>query len=283
MSDSETVGKLLADQRREIVAMDKAVNKIIKLDQSREANLDKLEAELNKLEKGLAQSQFPESTYASLQFWIGNLRQSIEKSRHDLDRKFGSRLAELLAGLEIELQGQIPELRAGIFTVEVDSVRNRVVLWFGPKQERLEVLARSPELVAKAIRNQLKSLNSSDLNEQDFLKRCLAAYKRVITLEGKGFGSPAPISQLLAELAFLMQGQKFMIDPDQKNYRGYSRVQLSFDLHRLASRRIENLELRLITATREKTTHRKNFLWVPQTKRGSGSYYSGLAFREEHP
>jgi hypothetical protein len=281
MTNSETFKSMLTDQRKQIAAVEKVVNKIIKLDQSREANLDKLEAELSRLERAFADKHISDQTKSEMQVWIRNLKESLSQTRQELDRKFGSKLAALLVDDQIEVTGQLPELKAGLFTVEVDPSRNRVVVWYGPKQERIEILPRSPELVAKALRDKLQSMKSRDLDDQDYLNRCLSAYKRVITLNGSEFGTPAPISQLLAELAFLMQGPQFITDPDEKNYRSYSRAQFSFDLHRLNSRRIGNLELRLVTATREKTGHRKNFLWVPQSERGEGSYYSDLWFREE--
>jgi hypothetical protein len=118
----------------------------------------------------------------------------------------------------------------------------------------------------------------SGLNEEELLQRIHSAYYRVV---GGKRGEPAPIIEVLAELAYLLQSQKFRQDPRKENYRSYGRADFSYDLYRVRKYQSSNLSrLRLNVATRIDTRRRANFLWVPDDESGKGTTYSKLVFEE---
>ena len=126
----------------------------------------------------------------------------------------------------------------------------------------------------------VKQQLGSDLDSADFVVRLQHAYSRVV--DGQA-GEPAPIVEVLAELAYLLQGPRFRQDPKRENYRSYSRADFSYDLFRLReSGLLEEATKRfhLVVATRSRTRRRRDFLWVLDDKSGKGTTYSHLQLQE---
>lgn len=199
-----------------------------------------------------------------------------------MQQRFGTELEKELQKRGLSLSGHYPELKSGLFTIELDFEKWRSTLWYGPKQEHLTQCALSLAEIAKAIDNARGRLGSQ-LSNVDFLERLQNAYQRVLIITGSKDGDRAPIIKVLSELAYLLQEPRFHRDPRREHYKSYSRADFSYDLFRVRHSEAGNLfkqELRLVVATRAHTTRRPDFLWVPDDETGNGTVYSHLQFEE---
>jgi hypothetical protein len=270
----------LDQQQKYLANLKRQMHKIAMLDEDRTGNLSKIEKSLSVLTTTLDEDRVPLHSKDVLNAWVDQFEKRLAQTRQDLDIKFGSQLAELLRDANVRVTGSVPELRAGIFTVELDSKRDRAVLWYGPRQERIENLNKSPQAVASFVRKTLHTLSTSVFEDESFVKECFESYRRALHHQKGSIGDRVPITTVLAEQAFLRQAPKFFTDPRRENYQTYGRLHFSFDLYRLKTRNVKGLELRLITATRSQTSNRKNFLWVPHGDHGDGAVYSHVQFLE---
>jgi len=181
--------------------------------------------------------------------------------------------------LGLSLSGQYPELKAGLFTIEIDFDRWKAVLWYGPKQERLGQLDLSVKKIASRIEKARQQLGSQ-LPEEELLLKLQEAYHRLPSAKR---GEPAPIIRVLSELSYLLQNSRFLQDPRRENYRSYSRADFSFDLFRIRKFQSSTLfpsKLQLTVATRAHTRRRSDYLWIPGKEDGNGTTYSHLQFEE---
>lgn len=246
------------------------------LDRSRELE------QLKSIAEQLGQlKQVPEELLRLAERRAAELSTRIEQGR----RRFGAVLEAALRPLGLSLAGQVPDLKCGLFTVEVDFDARRTRIWYGPKHEKLRECRLDLGEIAKNIQQARENLGSK-LKQAPFLDRLFRAYRRAA--DGK-VGSPAPIVQVLAEMAPLVQSPRFRTDPRSENYKSYGRADFSYDLFRL---RLSASEapmllppgLRLVVATRAHTKRRDDFLWVPDDERsGSGTTYSHVQFQEDTP
>jgi hypothetical protein len=214
-----------------------------------------------------------------LHSWIDQYRQDLVKSEQQLKKQFGVDLEYELGEIGLSLSGQYPDLKAGLFTIELDFEKERVTLWYGPKQERLDQCPFSVAKVVALIEKVRKQLGSR-LSKDEFLSKLQEAYSRTA---GSELGEPVSIIGVLAELAYLLQSSQFRQDPRRENYRGYSRADFSYDLFQVRqSGSLAPLDkrLQLVVATRAHTRRRQDFLWVPDDESGRGATYSHLQFQE---
>lgn len=198
-------------------------------------------------------------------------------------REFGVELERILKEQGLSLTGNYPELKTWLFTIELDFAHGEATLWYGPKQERLSRCRLLPQLVAQEVNKQRKQLGSN-LVKGDILPWLSQAYERARLMAGAK-GDEVPINEVLTEMAFLLQDNRFRRDPHRDNYRSYRRADFSYDLFRARIGQTEQAtlfgkRLRLITATRALTRRRQGFLWVPDDETGKGTVYSHLKFEE---
>lgn len=260
--------------------INKTLREIIKLDSNRDENLFKIK-DLIKKANDKARN-FKNGKFLWLELLNLNEYETIINTLTDKKvSKFCNDLANVLLPLGINLSGQLPELKAGLFTIEIDMNSLKVNLWYGPKQENLGKLPFSTEKIFNKIRD-LKNNLGTKLSEQQFIEKLHQAYYRV---SGTSSNQKAPIIKVMKELAFLIQDKKFDIDPTKDNYKSYSRMNFSYDLFLIRNKfsKVSSCKLqpRLIVATREHTKKRSNFLWIPDNENGSGTVYSDIQFMEE--
>ncbi len=267
----------LSDVKRTINGLRTAIATIERLDKDRSANFVEIQKQVAKINGTLeAKPQFSNL----LREWLASYELDIDEARKAARLRFGTELERLLRPEGIVLSGHLPTLRAGIFTVEPDFDKGRVILWYGNKQERIETVASiSPNEVVKRIKAQHKLLTAGSFDQEKFLKQLHSAYRSALRRSEKPDGEPAPIISTLNELAFQIQPASFQNDPLKEKFRSYGRMQFSYDLHRLRQRRLIDQELVLMTATRAYTTKKQNFLWIPNNQRGDGSTYSHILFK----
>lgn len=186
--------------------------------------------------------------------------------------RYGADLAQYLKELGINLSGQYPELKAGLFQIEVNFEQGSTTVWYGPKQEKVIQCPLDPKEVAEVIK-ETQSRLGSQLSPEEFGDKLKDAYRLSIS-EGK----PASIIQVLSMFTLVYQDQKYHRDPKLDHFREYTRMDFSFDLLRSREYLVENL--RLTVATRSETADKSQYLWVPDDpKSGKGSRYSHLQFK----
>ena len=252
----------------------KLLGEIARLEHNRSENLGTLRARLAKLEDTTRQLKQVEAPFCQLDSWATQYGQELGESFEQVKRHFGAELERELQKQNLPLWGQYPQLRAGLFALELDLDKDQVTIWYGPKHERLGQCRPSPVEVANCIEKAKQNLGSR-LEETALLQKLGAAVSRA---RSGASSEPVPIIQVLGELAHMMQDSRFCQDPRRENYRSYSRADFSYDLYRLRGEK----GLRLVTATRSQTQHRGDFLWVPTgLERGEGAAYSRLQVVEE--
>jgi hypothetical protein len=192
---------------------------------------------------------------------------------HESRARFGVELEPLLQQLGMKLTGQYPDLKAGLFSLELELERGEVKVWFGPKQELLGRTPASTSKVVSFLQGRLKDLGSST-DPDRFASLLTTAYKRTRVGEERS----THLTQLLPVLALSVQSQRFIDDPRREFFRDYGRADLAFDLYRHRST-LQDAGVHLRVATRAETRRRKDFLWVPEDEAGHGSSYSKIEIR----
>jgi len=253
----------------------KLLTEISRLDQQREQNLPKLKKRLIKLDEAIKQFYQYKNLNEGVLSWINSYKQALTNSEEQIKNRFGIELEQEFKKIGLSVSGQYPELKAGLFTMELFFDKGSVVLWYGPKQERLTQCRLLSHEVASNVEKFRQHLGSH-LDNDAFLKKLREAYFRAA---GNNQGESIPITTVLTEIAFLLQSQQFRSDPRQNNYKGYSRADFSYDLFRI--RQAVNKNLHLTVATRANTRRRQDFLWIPDDESGKGTTYSHLQFREK--
>jgi len=270
----------LSKQSKTLRDIQASLSQIERLDKDRSSNVAALQRQLEKVRRLVDNGASSTGVLAEVRAWLTSYEQEVEEARQEMKHRFGAELDRLLRAEGIELRGQWPELKAGLFTLEADIGSGRVTIWYGPKQERLATAALSPQDVLQRIQQLHKSLAAMPLDQPKFLKNLFEAYSRVLQRLNKSVGERVPILTVLVELCFLLQDRRFFTDPRRENFKSYSRGQFSYDLFRLHQRRFLDRELALVIATRAYTAKRQDFLWIPSDEQGEGAVYSHLYFKE---
>lgn len=274
---------------QQVQAIQKSANRLAalmkqlsKLEQNRAANLRKIKDTLQQMTHVAAGLDGVAECAKNLRSWLEGYQTEIEGTQREFRSHFGIELERELQKQGLSLSGHYPELKSGLFTIELDFDKWQVILWYGPKQERLSQCGVSSVEVAKKI-SELRGQLGSHVNEEEFLKRLYRAYQRTLMSKGSKEGASVPIIEVLSEAAYLLQEPRFHQDPRREHYKGYSRADFSYDLFRV--RRLEpsdlfRKKLHLVVATRAFTRRRRDFLWVPDDETGKGTVYSHLKFEE---
>ncbi|MDI6893767.1 MAG: hypothetical protein QME70_03990 [Bacillota bacterium] len=279
MSD---LGQALGEYKKRLDGALKLYEEIRRLDQQRGDHVAQLRSRVNKLVRLIEElDQAPLDT-DGLRHWVGEYEPLLSQAESELRVRFGRELEAALAEKGFPLRGQYPELKSGLFTLQLDFVRGKATVWYGPKQERLEECPLRPADMASRLEGIMKRLGSG-IPEPEFLGKLRQAYARQVSAAvAKG----VPITAILGEVAHLVQDARFHQDPRKELYRSYGRADFSYDLFRLTRfLRVSpsDTHLRLAVATREYTKRRQDFLWVPDDESGKGTAYSHLRFEGEMP
>lgn len=276
------LGDALVEYKRKLDGVVKLYEEIQKLDEHRGAHAVQLRSRLEKLAKLIDELDQVCVGTDRLRHWVGEYEAAISQAENELRVRFGRELEEALAEKGFSLRGQYPELKSGLFTLQLDFVRGKAAVWYGPKQEKLEECPLRPADVASRLADIMKRLGSG-IPEPEFLGKLRQAYARQApAADAKG----VPLIALLGEVAYLVQDARFYQDPRKEFYRSYGRADFSYDLYRLLRFvRVSHADtdLRLAVATREYTKRRQDFLWVPDDESGKGTAYSHLRFEGKMP
>jgi len=277
----EKITKILSKEKSNIQNLLRIIKNIDKYQQDNHiSNLYKMKNEVIKIEKMLKQSKLDDFVKEELERHIGDIKSKISEWEENVKKTFGQKLEHELRKIGFVLRGHYPLLKVSFYTLKVDLENLKVSIWYGPEQEILETCKLAPEDIVKKLKIIHDKIIHRHFNNKDFLSKVYEAYRVSLYRKNKKLGDPMPISDILFEYVFLIQDKKFKTNPIKNNYKGYGRVFFSYDLYRLKERRLNNVELNLITATRAYTRRKSDFLWVPSNEKGDGNYISHIKFRE---
>lgn len=268
-------------QQNEIKTIIRLLSEVSRLDQNRIENLLKIKLQIRKILNIIEENNQVICLLDNLKNWVSQYQSELSKSEKEFKKRIGSELEEELAKIELSLSGHLPELEAGIFTIECDFERWKAKIWYGPKQESLVECSLSAKEIAYQINKQKQNIGSK-LPIEEFIELLRKAYYRCI--EGSTHGEFVRIIKVYEQLSALITTSLSIKGDEGINQGSYSRTDFSFDLFRLQKNKQTNLitsQIQLKVATREYTRRRSDFLWVPQDDHGNGTTYSHLTIKEE--
>lgn len=214
---------------------------------------------------------------------LASLAQVLESFVREQERGrpmfFGRALREAAeaAGVNFApLTSDPPEYRLDPFTLAPEFAKGVAELRYA----RLPVaeVELDPKTILDARRKMLDALAGREFDGEAYFDTLLQAYRRV--LGGKPLGERVSLVDLLPEVAFLMQPERFRKDPSRDHYQPYGRVRLAFDLARLRKSgvlRRHGMRVSLGSATLG-TTKKKDEVLYLEDEGGRGQYYLSLWF-----
>lgn len=276
----EKITKILSKEKSNIQNLLRTIKNIDKYQDDPLSNLYKIKHEVVKIEKMLKQSKLDDFVKENIEQHIRDIKSKIPEWEENVKKTFGQNLENELKKVGFELRGHYPLLKVSFYTLKVDLENFKVSIWYGPEQEKLETCKLVPEDIVKKLKIIHDKITQRHFNDNDFLSKVYEAYRVSLYRQNKKLGDPVCILDILFEYVFLIQDDKFRTNPIKNNYKEYDRVFFSYDLYRLKERRLNNVELNLITATRAYTRRKSDFLWIPSNEKGDGNYISHIKFRE---
>jgi hypothetical protein len=275
--------KKINQGKRELGEIEKYLKEGEALEKEIEKNAYQVEDRLKKIEQKVARLKELEALHGSLadlKELIRDRQKLLEQPKQRLKLYLGAELDRAFKEKGWPIQGNLPELKVGLLTLEFLLSEGQVKIWYGPK---IELMDRT-ELVIDGIVNMVTAVfegfdKASFQDEQDFLKLLFDSYHASIKRDGQELGASIPLIAWLGEIAWSKQDRKFLADPRREHFKSYGRTQLSYDLSRLKQRKYGPYELRLMVASREQTKKREDNLWIPTTARGDGTHFSSISFR----
>lgn len=276
----EKITKILSKEKSNIQNLLRTIKNIDKYQDDPISNLYKIKHEVVKIEKMLKQSKLDDFVKENIEQHIRDIKSKIPEWEENVKKTFGQNLENELRKAGFELKGHYPLLKVSFYTLEVDLENFKVLIWYGPQQEKLETCKLVPEEIVKKLRVIQDKITQRHFNDNEFLSKVYDAYKISVYRQNKKLGDQISISDILLEYVFLIQDKKFRANPTKYNYKEYGRVLFSYDLYRLKKRKLEDKELSLITATRAYTRRKSDFLWIPSNEKGDGNYISHIKFKE---
>ena len=278
---NDEISKVIAEielNKKHFTQIHNQLKKIVKFDSNREENIKELTSSLNKLNNIVQKQDLDTQVGLLLSNWIDKYQKQLTDIKDSVQNKFGIELEANLKDINISLSGQYPDLTAGLYTFTLDLDKQEVIIWFGPKQERLGKCPLSATKVKCFIENCMKNMGSN-INEEEFIR---ILHDTCCLISDKYKNGRIPIMKVLPLLSVNLQSNKFKLDPKKDNYRSYSRSDYSFDLYRIrqySKMQIMNKELHLTVAIKSYTNKQYESLWIPDNITGRGTRYSHLEFR----
>lgn len=243
-------------------------------------NVYVLEKKLSEIDQAITALPKSELTN-SLNAWLKQEKTEIEKAKEDFRFRFGQELKKLLEKARIQMRGQYPLLRIGLYTLKLDFEFGDAVLYFGPEVEKLKSkIPIQPETIYETIKKYDDAFRAIKFNSDEIFKDLYQAYKNRLALADKPFGEKLLITEVLGEFVILKQSRSFFIDPKRKNYKEYPRIMLSYLIYRLKQSHANQRCIRLHVATFDATVDKLRSLWVPENEEGDGTYYSYISFEK---
>ncbi|MFO7676762.1 MAG: hypothetical protein R6X12_10650, partial [bacterium] len=194
---------------------------------------------------------------AELDRWLGEERARVAVAREEFRFGFGGGLAAALGELGLTPRGQLPVVRAGLFSLRVDFEAGSAALYWGPEVEKLASgIGLASAVIARAVSDEQALLRKRAVEPERLGGLLREAYRRWCLVTGQAPGARAPLIELLSELILLIQPEAFRADPVRRRFLEYPRVQFSHDLYRLRQSPPGGEAPRLHVAAFDSTTSR---------------------------
>ncbi|NPV14913.1 hypothetical protein HPY86_08295 [candidate division WOR-3 bacterium] len=240
---------------------------------------ERLVVEVEKVLDGLA----PGEVRDKVRQWLDEEKRQIEAAKEEFKFEFGRQLLAGLEGSGLNVKGQLPFLRCGLFSVRVDFATGKATVFWGPEIELLKGGVKLEPLgLAKLLRSYDESLKKRAIKEPaEFGERLFTAYRRVCVARNVAEGERVFLVDLLGEMVFLMQSDGFRVNPVRERFVEYPRIRFSYDLYllkRSGVRTVGGKGLRLSVANFDATAEKAKALWVPDNEEGEGTFYSYISF-----
>lgn len=276
----ETLARLKQDARL-VSPLVRRVKDYERLAESGQSNAHLLERALQAAGK-LLESLSPSDNRAHLQEWYERQVARIREMKDEFRYRFGNELKAALAQQGMELQGQFPKLKAGLYEIAVDFEAGNAGVSWGPGIERIRTrIALSATEIARFIAGFDARLKKAGSEPDAFLRVLSEAYEERRSALSLLPASRVYLVELLGHIAFARQPKKFALNPSRENFQEYSRIQFGLDLFRLKQSgrlALGDRHLQLSVATFDSTTEKGKSIWVPDNETGAGTYYSYLSF-----
>lgn len=253
--ETEVLLKYLGAKIKDFQSLKAIITKINKLDQNPFEDLDKIRANIKKLEKILRLEEKDE-IYQSISEWLKEYKTKERQYSEELKKRFGIEFEKELKQCDLLLTGHYPKFKVWMFVIEVNVDKFTATIWYGPKQEKLESSSLIPSKIAKRLA-EIKNKLGSKIDKDELFEKLKEAY---IEVSQQFKQKEVPILEVKKEFSLLLQKEK------------YSRADFSYDLFRLK----DNKNLKLRVAARAYTKTRKDFLWIPSNEKGEGYVYSHI-------
>lgn len=261
----------LQDAQKSFQTLSRLLREIAKLDKNNNQNIVDLKSKIFEA-KTLLQTLIDVQALQSSLDELSSYATTLEEDATIEPARYGVELAQHLKEIGITLSGQYPDLKAGLFQIEVNFEQGNTTVWYGPKQERIARCSLQPSAVSDVLKKTQQDIGSK-LSPEDFQGKLKEAY--MLSMTG---GQPAPIVRVMSFFVWIYQDKKYHIDPSASRYAEYTRMDFSYDLLRLRESLLD--QVRLTVATRSETTDHGQYLWIPDdAKSGKGTRYSHLQFR----
>ncbi len=205
---------------------------------------------------------------------------TLKEREEEFFFEFVKTLEQLLKEKEITLSGQLPNLKAGVYRLKVNWEAKRVQIFFGP--ELLKSVSLDPHLICQGISDFADSMKKALIPPQEFIQVLHKGYERALKAHGKEDRERLPIMDVLKEIVFQIQDEKFLSDPSRGNFRPFGRIQFAVQLYQLRKNgplRWKDRDLHLMVAPFDATFKKRMFLWVPDNEIGEGTRFSHILFK----
>lgn len=235
------------------------------------------EGSSRKIEKALTKLQSLEASTPGLSEWLALGRAWLEQESLGRRQKLSAELKASCAAenIEILVLGREPlVLRLPPVTVAMDFAKNKAEIRFA--EETLGTCEIESGAILKARKAALTILESSNWNPTAYRSQLFEAWRRA----ARGSEDWVELTDVLPEIALLVQSRKFRKDPTARNYQPYTRARFAYDLWRLRRDRVLSGDGRRLTlgpATGGSTRDKSRVIFL-EDARGAGQYHLTLRF-----
>jgi hypothetical protein len=227
----------------------------------------------------LVEDMSPSDIRGSVMAWLDSQRREIEQEKDEIKFQFGNRLQELCKTGGIEVRGQYPLLRLGLYTLKLNFELGEATLYFGPEIEKIGTkIPVQAEVIYDLVIKHRRDISADDAGLDEITRDLRLAYERCTRRDGKDYGEKMLIMDVLQEYVFMKQSKKFAVDARRQNFREYPREKMSFMLYQLRSRGNAARGMHLHVATFDATVDKAKALWVPEDEEGAGTHYEYITF-----
>lgn len=256
----------------------KALREYMKLSENATENAYVLEKKIASIST-LAEDLLPPDVQTSLRAWLTVQKKEIEKEKEEIKFQFGNRLRELCKTGGIEVRGQYPLLRLGLYSLKLNFELGDATLYFGPEIEKIRAkIPLRAETIYETVLKHRRGIETDSAELGDIARDMRTAYERCARRDGKPYGEKLLITDVLKEYVFMKQSKKFAADASRQNFREYPRAKMSFVLCQLRNNRNASRGMHLHVATFDATVDKTKTLWVPEDEEGTGTHYEYITF-----